>query len=171
MPLVIEIDAAELEGIALALEVDKRTMQRAARAAANKAMRWVRMHVARGLSSRLGVPQAAITKRLKERKARGSSSRASVWIGLSALNIARVNPRKTATGLRAGKQEFVGAFVGRGKYGGRVAMRRKGRARYPLEAASLDVLTPGREFIGREAWPGLNERFIELYRAELERRR
>ena len=171
MPLVIEIDPTELEGLALSLDLDKKAMQRAARVAANRAIRWARVQVARGLSTRLGVPQTAFMRRTKERNAKGRGSRASLWIALNPLNAAKAGARKTATGLRAGNVDLPGAFIGKGRYGGRVAMQRKGAARYPLKAASLDVLTAGREVINLQTWPELQARFLGFYTEELERRR
>jgi len=171
MPAVVEIDAAELEGLALSLNVDRETMLAAAKTAANRAIAWARVQVARGLSERLGVRQESLEKRLRPRKAEGKNTRASLWIALNPLNAERANPTKTATGLRAGNRDFPGAFLARGRYGGRVAVRRKGAARTPLEAASFDVMAIAPQAITRGTWPGLNDRFIAFYQEELEARR
>lgn len=171
MPALVEIDTDELHGLALALEVDRKTMEAAIRVAANRAIAWARVQVARGMSQRLGIRESSIAKRLKERKANSSSKKASVWIALNPLNAERANPKKTPTGLKAGNQEFRGAFLAHGKYGGGlVAMRRKGKARKPLEGASFDILAIAPAMLTRGTWPGLNERFLAFYKEELERK-
>lgn len=171
MPIVIHIDPAEIEGLALNLEVDRRAMLAAQRAAANRAARWARVAVARGMAQKLGVPQSVLTsKRVRVRKAGAGKSRASVWVGLNPINVAGLNPRRTASGLRAAGKDFPGAFVARGKYGARVAYRRRGRARYPLDAVAINVLSAAPKLIGKGAWPELNAKFLEFYRAELARR-
>lgn len=170
MPLVVEIDADSLEGMALKLDLAKRDMEAAARAAVNRTVRWARMQVARGMAARLGIGQGVIGKRVKARGAKGRNTRGQVWVGLDPLNVASAKPRKTPRGLRAGRQDFPGAFIGKGRYGGQVAYRRAGKARYPLEAVAFDLKSLAPELIDRGAWPELNAKFLEFYQAELERR-
>lgn len=168
MPIVATIDTSELEGLAASLEVDRRAMEEAAAAAARRAISWARTQVARGLASRLGVGQQSISKRLRERR---KGARSSLWIALNPLNVASVAHSKTASGLRAAAREFRGGFVARGRYGGRVAMKRAGSSRTPLVAVSIDVLAQAPSEISRGTWPGLNERFLAFYLEELERRK
>lgn len=168
MPIELEIDAAELEGFALKLEASKRDMESSVRAAANKTARWARTQIARGLAARLGVPKDALAgRRLTAKSGRNG---AKVWIALNPLNAYKAGPTQTARGLRAGGVDFAGAFVMSNAKGGKAAVRRKGSARLPLEAASLDVATPGTDEINSKVWPELNERFLEFYREELDRR-
>lgn len=168
MPFELDIDVDELKHLASELEVDKKAMIAAARSAAIQAARWARVQTQRGLSSRLGVPSQAVAKRANAKK-RGSGAR--VWIGLDPLNIAIAKPTKTRAGLRGGKEEFFGAFEGKGKYSAKpIALRRKGKARSPLESVAFDVAAAGTPLIQSEVWPGLNDRFLQLYRSELERR-
>lgn len=171
MPILIEVDADELEGLAIGLRADGRIVQQAARAAANRAVRWARVQLARRMSSRLSVPARALASRFKVNKKAGArSSSAQLWIGLTQVNAARLRTRKTRAGLKAGERVFAGAFIGKGKYGGRVAMRRIGRDRLPVEAVALNLLDPARSFIASEAWPGVQARFVELYVQEIEKR-
>jgi len=168
VPIELDIDLAELEGFALKLEASRRDMEGAVRSAANKTARWARTQIARGLAGRLGVPTAALAgKRLK---AKSSRNGARVWIALAPLNAYKAGPTKTARGLRAGRTDFAGAFVIAGKHGGRAAVQRRGSARLPLLAASLDIATPATDEINSKVWPALNEQFITFYRAELDRR-
>jgi hypothetical protein len=167
VPIVAEIDAGELEGLALSLQVDRRAMEAAAAAAARRAISWARTQIARGLAARLGVREQSISKRLKQRS---KGKRTSLWIALNPLNLASVGHTKASGGLRAGAREYHGGFVARGRYGGRVAMRRAGSSRTPLVAVSIDVLAVAPSEISRGAWPGLNERFIAFYQEELARR-
>ena len=166
MPIVVTIDADELEGIGELFDAAPSLMMRAARIAANRTVRWARTQIARGLSARLGAPIGAISARVLARPGRGRP--ASVWIALNPLNAAKANPSVRGGGLSAGREYFHGAFLAQGRYGGQAGLRRKGRGRLPLEAASLDVLSPGDEQI-REHWPSVNERFLDEYRRELER--
>lgn len=170
MPLVVDIDAAELEGLALRLEVDKKAMLAAIRRAANRAVAWGKTQIARGLSSRLGVPTRAMDKRLRARKASVRATRASLWVALNPLNAERAGASATAIGLRAGGRDFVGAFVATGRFGGKAAMRRVGNSRLPLESAAFDVIAEAPRVVTGESWPGLNEKFLEFYMQELERR-
>lgn len=167
MPIVIDIDAAELEHMAAALHLTARDMEQASRVAATRVARWARSQIARGLASRLGISQAALGGRRLTVKSGRSGAR--VWIALNPLNAANASPSRTSRGLRAGNTTFDRAFVMAGRYG-RAAMRRAGRARKPLEAASLDVLEAADAAITQEAWPELNARFLAFYTEELERR-
>ena len=170
MPLVVDIDIAELEGMAAALELTGRDMEAAARVAAGRAARWARTQIARGLASRLGVPATLLGGRRVSVKSGRSGAR--IWIALNPLNAANANPRETGRGLRAGRETFEGAFMIKGRHGhGRAAVRRQGRGRKPLAAASLDVLAVADAAINREAWPALNDRFLAFYAEELERKR
>lgn len=166
MALTVEIDPAELEFLAAQLELDKKAMVSAAKSAANKAVRWARVQAARGLSSRLGIPQGAFKSRVKAR----TGKKSSVWIALNQLNVLKAGAKKTSRGLRAGREEFLGAFETKGKFGGTAGLRRKGKARTPLESASFDVAQAGTPLINSEVWPGLNERFLNFYKSELARK-
>jgi hypothetical protein len=179
VPIELEIDVAELEGFGLKLEASARDMERAVRTAANRTARWARTQIARGLAARLGVPKDALAgKRLTAKSGR---SGAKVWIALNPLNAYKASPSQMAAligplragerrGLRAGGVDFAGAFVMTSKHGGKAAVQRRGRARFPLEAASLDVATPGTLEINSKVWPELNDRFLAFYREELDRR-
>lgn len=167
MALVLDVDAHELHRMALQLDLDRRAMVSAAKKAAVQAARWARVQTARGLSSRLGVPQGAFAKRITAKRRKAG---ASLFVGLNPLNVVMAKPTKTPKGLRAGRDNFPGAFIGRGKYGGTAGLRRKGESRLPLEAASFDVVSAGTPLIDSDIWPGLNDRFIELYKQELERK-
>lgn len=169
MPLLVDIDAAELDGIALHLQATRRAAEQAVRAAATRVARWARVQIARGLGARLGLsPQLLQGKRMAVKAGRTG---ARVWIALNALNAAAAGAKETAGGLRAGRSDFRGAFiVAKGKYGGRSALRRQGRARVPLEAAGFDVLGAADAEINRKAWPEMNEKFLAFFREELERR-
>ena len=168
MPLLVDIDAAELDGIALHLQATRRAAEQALRAAASRVARWARVQIARGLAARLGLsPQLLQGKRMAVKAGRTG---ARIWIALNQLNAAAAGARETAGGLRAGRADFRGAFLANGKYGGRAALRRQGRARVPLEAAGFDVLGAAATEIDRKAWPALNEKFLAFFREELERR-
>lgn len=169
MSIRLELDLDELEGLAARFDVAGRAMERAALVAANRAVRWARVQLQRGLAARLGVPQNALQGRLKALVARRRGS-AAVWIALAPLNVVRARPKVTRTGVAAAGRDFEGAFVGRGRYGGRAGLRRKGAARTPLEAVSLDVAGVGVPLIRLQAWPELEAQFLRLYVAELERR-
>lgn len=170
MSFVLELDVASLDGLAKALDADAKIMEQAARVAANRAIRWGRAQIARGLSARLGLAQGVISKRMRERRAKGRSRRASLWLGLNPVNVARLNPRKTSQGLRAGRNVYPGAFIARGRYGGTVAYRRAGKARKPLETVSVRLYGPAREFLAGGGWSSIQDRFAQLYLAEVEKR-
>lgn len=170
MPLLVEIDLDELAGLAAKLDADGRVMRGAAQAAANRTVRWARSQVQRELAGRLGVPQGALKGRLKALAARRGRTTAALWIALLPLNVVRARPRRTRRGLSTAREDFPAAFVGSGKYGGKVAMRRKGEPRTPLEAVSLDVATAAKPLLTSHSWPRIQEQFIRYYRAELERR-
>lgn len=168
MPVLVDIDAAELEGMALHLDLTRKAAEQAVRAAANRTARWARVQIARGLASRLGISASLLQgKRLT---AKAGRSGARVWIALNPLNAAQAGARSAPGGLRAGRSDFRGAFLAKGKYGGRAALRRVGRSRLPLEGAGFDVLAAAPDEINRKAWPALNDRFLEFYTEELERR-
>jgi hypothetical protein len=170
VPIVLNLDLDELAGLAARLDADGRVMRNAARVAANRTVRWARVQVQRDLAARLRVPQGAIKRRLRALTSTRSRPNAALWIALRPLNLARVTPRATRHGLAAAGQDFHGGFVALGKYGGKVALRRKTRARTPLEAVSLDVAKAAGPLIEAEAWPRIQEQFLRFYRAELERR-
>jgi hypothetical protein len=168
VPVVVDIDAAELEGMALHLDLNRKAAEQAVRAAANRTARWARVQIARGLASRLGIsPSVLQGKRLQ---AKAGRTGARVWIALNPLNVAQAGAKTAPGGLRAGRSDFRGAFLAKGRYGGRAGLRRAGRSRLPLESAAFDVLAAAPDEINRKAWPALNDKFIELYREELERR-
>lgn len=170
MSFILELDVASLDGLAAGLGADAKIMQQAARVAANRAIRFGRAQIARGLSARLGLPQGVLAKRMRERKANARTKRASLWLGLNPVNVASLNPRKTSSGLRAGRNLYPGAFVARGRYGGKVAYRRAGKARVPLEPVSVRLYGPAREFLASGGWSSIQDRFVQLYLAEVEKR-
>lgn len=169
MPVLVDIDADELEGMALRLDLTRKAAEQAVRAAAGRAARWARVQIARGLASRLGIsPSVLQGKRLTAKVGR---SGARVWIALNPLNAAQAGARSAPGGLRAGRTDFRGAFLAKGQFGGgKAALRRAGRSRLPLESAGFDVLGAAPDEINRKAWPALNEKFLEFYGEELERR-
>lgn len=170
MSFVLEFDVRSLDGLAAGLGADAKIMQQAARVAANRAIRQGRAQVARGLAQRLGLPQGPVAKRMRSRPASARSRRASLWIGLNPINVARLNPRKTRQGLRAGRSVYAGAFVARGRYGGRVAYRRAGKSRLPLETVSVRLYDPAREYLSAGGWSRIQDRFTQLYVSEVEKR-
>lgn len=169
MPYVLTVSTAELEGIALTLGADQKVMVAAARSAATRAARWARVQVSRGLPARVGIPSDVLD--MKKRTAvRSRAASAKLWIGLNPVGAIRGNPVQTASGVQAFGRQFSHAFVMRTRKGGRTVVRRRGGQRLPLDVMRADVEDGAAEYIDGTAWPGLNERFLALYRAELDKR-
>jgi hypothetical protein len=160
----------DLSHFASELETDARTMERAAKTAANATVRWAAAQLQRGLAARLGIPPGAIRERLKAMLSKSKGPRAGVWVGLRPLNVVRAGAKPSRVGLKVGRQEFPGAFLAKGTDGKKAGLRRKGKARFPLEAASLDVNGAAVPLIRTTVWPAMQAEFIRRFRAELERR-
>lgn len=115
-------------------------------------------------SKRLDVKQKYIRKRIFVRKANSKKLRSGIWAGLNKFNALSIGAKPSSTGYAAGPYIWPNAFKYRNKKGREILLQRKGRARYPLEAAAL-----GASFVARELKASADKAADQVVKRDLNR--
>ena len=138
MPFELTIDAEDLEDIVRAVGATEAQAVRALKRAGRHAARWTGTRVVRRVSKSTKIQQ----KVLRTRRGKAHGNAAGVWFGLNPVGVGRLKPRQNRRGVRAGGQQYDGAFV-RSKGAGPVVYKRRGADRLPIEALRLPIYRQG----------------------------
>ncbi|HHA2674751.1 TPA: hypothetical protein ACOECQ_000818 [Stenotrophomonas maltophilia] len=168
----IDIDAkgiAELAGQVSATPVQ---VEAAMRSTYGKLGRWARTQAVRGLSSKLGMQQKILRRRVRHfRLQNGVSTHggAKVWFGMKPIRMSDLRPRRDGKGVRADGGHYVeGAFI-RTINGKRKVFKRDGASRLPVREVTIDVSDPVQVYIEDHliGSPEFEHQFFKFFEHEL----
>jgi alanyl-tRNA synthetase len=139
--LDIRIDASQLDRVALDFVATEKQAERALRSTLGKMAKWVKTRSVRGLASELKIPQRVVRRRVKTLKARKTAggSQIAIWYGQNPAAMIYLNARQNSTGVTAGAYTRNGAFIAKGKGGGKQVFKRAGKARLPLVKQEVEI--------------------------------
>jgi len=112
--------------------------------ALNKTGTRIKTNVVRNLSTRTGIQQKILRKRIRIYKARRNRAVLTVWFGSYDITYASFTSKRSAvkttkTGIRIGRRQFPGAFRATMKSGHTDYYQRTGKARLPIKKAAVSI--------------------------------
>ena len=110
----VYLDLRDLRAQLPAVTADtQKQIQKAITRANRKLIAWLKRQTVRELAQATGVPQKAITPRIRITQNQ-SAGTITLWVGLNPIEAQRVGqPRQTRSGVRVGRRLFSRAFVAR----------------------------------------------------------
>jgi hypothetical protein len=142
----------------------------AQRTAINKTLAKVKTRVVRGVAKESKIRPSAIKKRAVISRATPKKS-ASIGFYRRSVSAIALGARQTRRGVRAGSRFYDRAFIQKvGSKGRQHVLRRKGRARYPLEAPKVIIREPVNTITPKVVRRVMKSDFQRLYQHELKRR-
>lgn len=173
--IVLDLDADELDALARSVGATESIAKQALRSALGKTARWANTRVRRAVAKATDVPQGVLNARHRfDLRLPKGDTVATIWVGLNAVSAIHVRARETRRGVRAGKHQFEGAFIGRGRAGkvdgaGHAHVwRRVGKERLPVAKQVIDIAEKGRAAIRGEVLSGIERQFRRTFMHELE---
>ncbi len=133
------------------LALTQHSIQKAEARAVNKTARWLRTQVLRQVSRAVRIPQKALKSRfLIPKKANRTETRATFWAGMYGIDPLWLGAgRRTKTGYRVGRRQFVGGFRATMRSGHTGVFRREGRERLPIIQEYITINTETEEAVRR----------------------
>lgn len=133
-------------------------IDRAQASALNKGAQRVRTQSVRQASKALSIQQKLLRPRVQIRRANANKQVATVWAGMQGVPLIKLRAKEVSGGVVAGPYLVPDGFIattrsqaktpdknrsqpGSGLIGKTHVFKRKGRARYPLEAKSVNIRT------------------------------
>jgi ribosomal protein S17 len=162
----MNISLAKVEAIARDFAATQKDIEAAARRAVSKTSRWVGGLLVRMVARETGIQQKTLRPRLRI-YTKGNHMTARVFFGASAIPLAGLNPRQTASGVVAGKIERRRAFIAQNKNDERQVYRRIGRERQPLAIQYAHIDKEVDYAVINEVLPLLESRFYRIFEQEL----
>lgn len=137
----LDIHEGEINQLIQDLTATPLQVEKAMTSTVNRMASWLKTQSARGLSTHLEIPQNVLRRRLKNFRLRRSqgTTEVNVWYGLNPISFIRLKPKKTGTGIQAGKHSVEGGFIASGKNGNRQVFKRRGAKRLPIDAQFVDI--------------------------------
>lgn len=154
-------------------QVGKKLIPGATAAAMTGTVREVRKKVLKQLRVNFRLPAGEVNKRARIRRAKPKDWRAWIWWNTLQINPAKVwKARQSKRGVRAGKYNYPGHFLAKGRGRGNVELvfRRKGKERYPIEARKLPVGATGENLFKIMIKRGATPIFRKKFRAGMKKR-
>ncbi|MCP3940517.1 MAG: hypothetical protein GY710_03430 [Desulfobacteraceae bacterium] len=147
--LDIDVDTGDLQQLALDLSATPKEVDRALRSTANRMAGWLKTKSAAGISKKLDIPQKVLRKRihtLKSSRGKGSNEK-KIWFGLNPISLMSLNPKKTASGIKARGITVNGGFISMGKNRRLNVFKRRGKKRLPIDKQSVGIYKESIQFI------------------------
>ncbi len=168
--LGVQIDAAELKGLADALGATEKQVEAARTRALKRTAATVRRMASRRLVKGLDLRAAAvIRRRLREiRKGRGLQ----LWFGLNDLpaDAFKGRVRQTGAGVEVGRRSYPGAFIGRDSGGRQQVFKRRGSGRLPIDVETSEIKAQADEIIGAGIFAEVGAIFMRNFQQDLRAR-
>lgn len=165
MPVVLDIDAGEIDALARSVEATEADVTKAMNRALSRTARHVFTQVRRSVSKSAMVPQKVLRSRLRLRVSR-RAGQAVIWVGLNPLNPTRIGARQTKTGVTArGRRRFPGAFIARGR-----VFKRRGQGRLPLDTPTIEIDQDVYRVLKTKDFPTATDFYLRTLKHELVRR-
>ncbi len=170
MPVVLNVDMAEIDALARSVGALESVVRKAMDAALRRTARHVFTQVRRSVGKAANAPQKALKDRLRMRVRRERGT-ATIWVGINPLNPVRVGARQTRRGVRArGGRKWDKAFIANDKNRSERVFRRMGKARRPLEAPVISIEREVVETLRTSNVPTATDFYLRTFRHELRRR-
>lgn len=161
----IFINAQGLDDIARNFAADEKQVTAAMRRAVSRTTRWAGTQVARKVASSTKVRAGILKGRMVVDFIGRDGSLGRVWVGLRPIDLKRLKPRETKSGVTAGPAKRPGAFIS-SKLGGHV-FERVGKARLPIKKSEgVEILPQGLEAVEQIAGH-VGERLLREFEHEL----
>ncbi len=144
-----QIDAAQVNQMALNLAATEDQARKALRTTLNKMAAWVRTRSIQGLSKTLQMQQKIIRRRLKAVKFRDTpdGGAAKVWYGENAVGLIYLGAKQNSSGVTAsGGRNVKSAFIPKGSSAKQV-FKRIGSARLPIAKQEAAIKKPTDKYL------------------------
>lgn len=163
--LTIQFGAEDFDRLGAEFAVFKGEIQEAARRAVKNTTDRVRDDSISEFVRVSGLRVSQIRGRLFLRY-RYASGYGRVWWGLNPISLSKLNPRRTAGGVKAGPVFVPGGFMPGGRFGNTV-FSRVGKKATPIQKESFKIADLGEEVIRDTVEPTIQTIFMEEFRDEL----
>jgi len=155
------------EALATQLAATEKQVQKALKRAISVTARWVSNEGRSGIAESLGIRISALKGRVGV-FIRTDENVGKAWFGLSDVSSVKLHPRQTATGATMeGLKEIPHAFVQVGKNGQKYMLKRRGKARYPVDIVTLPINGQGEHVVENDVFPRVEERLLRAFEHEL----
>jgi hypothetical protein len=163
----LTIDQSQIEAISTALAATPKEAEKAMARALNRTAQWMQTRARRALAAGLNIPSKVIRARLRYALYNKSTERVRVWFGLNPVSAIRLkNPRQNATGVKAGGEQYDGAFIATGRNGNRHIYERVGKRRFPIVSVYKEI-EEGASILERQVFEGWEDFFFQRFEHEL----
>jgi hypothetical protein len=160
-----QIDARQVDQLALDMVATEAQVRLALRTTLNKMATWLRGQSAKGLSKELQIQISVVRRRLKAVKFKTTPDGgvAKVWYGLNPIDLIWLKPKKTSDGVVASGRVVKGGFIAEGQ-----VFKRAGASRLPLVKQSAPIQKPGEHYIDSGIlWRQFEAQFWKTFEHEL----
>ena len=159
--------------------IQRRHVPRATVRALNRTMSWVRTQAKRKLAAHLQIQAGVASKQMRITKAKLGYRSALLSLNTRPISAIRLKARETATGVRAGRHAFPGAFIATGVGGHRhvfkrtgerrvmKAGRRQGKVAEVIDAVKIPVEPMGTALVGTIVTERSGARFVQEFQRDL----
>lgn len=150
MSNLIFINAKGLDEIAGQFAATEKQIAAAMRRAVTRTTRWAGSQVARKVSSVTKIRSGVLKGRMVVDFVGRDGTLGRVWAGLAPIELKRLKPRQTKSGVTAGPAKRPGAFISP-KLGGHV-YERVGKKRLPIrKSKGVEIYDEGKEAVAEVA--------------------
>lgn len=137
--------------------------------ALNKTALWLKTQAAKEISKERQIKLTVMRKRLRIVKARASTLEVIIKANLYDVKANLLGSmRQTKVGTKAGKHQFIGAFIATMPEGHRGVFKRKGRASLPIQEVKLPLEPEASKIIEELVIHEVEEVFEKFLRRELD---
>lgn len=147
---MIFINAKGLDEIASQFAATEKQIAAAMRRAVSRTTRWAGTQVARKVASVTKIRSGVLKGRMVVDFVGRDGTLGRVWAGLNPVDLKRLKPRQTKSGVTAGPAKRPGAFISP-KLGGHV-FERVGKKRLPIKKSKgVEIYDEGQEAVAQVA--------------------
>ncbi|MBU1001920.1 MAG: phage tail protein [Proteobacteria bacterium] len=162
----LQTNTLDVERIAQQFAATKTQVEKAARRAVRKLVRWVQSSSLREASRDTGIKRKILAHRLRMSMTGGQFT-ARVWYGLNAIPLSALEPKQTATGVTAGPVERRHAFIVHHGAKGQVYRRVHRDQRLPLAVQYENIADEFRRVLLTDINPRFERMFSKYFEQEL----
>jgi hypothetical protein len=125
--------------------------------------RWAKRRAATIIGKSTKISGRVLGKRMRLDIESAEHGYARIWVGLNPVKLGGLNPRKTASGVKAGPMQIAGGFIAK-----KQVFKRRGNKRLPIDRQELDIYPQASEALSKiseEVHVKLQEHFDRAYEA------
>lgn len=138
-------------------------LQKILKRAVGQTARWAKRRATTIVSKSTKISGRVLSKRMRLDIKSVEHGYARIWVGLGPIKLGRLNPRKTARGVKAGPAHIAGGFIAK-----KQVFKRRGYKRLPIDRQELDIYPQASEALStmsEEVHAKLQENFDRAYEA------